>query len=63
MFLTLKDDTYSLFEKIDGDDNIIEEIENYHILQNEAGTDIEDRVQVGLKLLRKYMSPISSSNE
>lgn len=63
MYLTLKDDTYSLSEKIDGDDNIIEEIENYHILQNEAGIDIEDRVQVGLRLLRKYMSPTPSSYE
>ena len=52
MFLILKDDTYSLLKIID--EGITEEVENYNIRQNEQGIDIEDRIQVGLKLLEKY---------
>ena len=53
MFLTLKDDTYKIAQIIG--EGITEEIENYHIRQNEEGIDIEDRVEVGLQLLKKYM--------
>lgn len=59
MSLMLKDDKYSLSETIDK--GIMEEVENYHIRQNEAGIDIEDRVQVGLRLLEKYVNPKQSS--
>ena len=53
MYLTLNNDTYTLTEQID--EGITEEVESYHIRQNEQGIDIEDRVQVGLRLLEKYM--------
>lgn len=53
MYLTLNNDTYTLTEQID--EGITEEVESYHICQNEQGIDIEDRVQVGLRLLEKYM--------
>lgn len=53
MFLMLKDDAYSISEVID--EGIIEETEVYHIHKNEDGIDTEDRVQVGLQLLKKYL--------
>mgnify|MGYP002625785967 CR=1 FL=1 len=54
MYLTLKDNVYTLTQVID--ETIKEEVETYHIRQNEQGIDIEDRVEVGLQLLRKYMN-------
>ena len=54
MYLTLKDNVYTLTQVID--ETIKEEVETYHIRQNEQGVDIEDRVEVGLQLLRKYMN-------
>ena len=52
-YLTLKDNTYTVTEVID--EGITEEAETCHILQDGSGIDLEDRVQVGLQLLKKYM--------
>lgn len=52
LFLTLKDNTYKLFREVD---DATEELESYHIRQNEQGIDTEDRIIVGLQLLKKYM--------
>lgn len=52
-YLTLKDDTYMVTQVIA--EGITEIIEKYQINQNEEGLDIEDRVEVGLQLLKKYM--------
>lgn len=53
LFLTLKDDTYKVFRE---GENANEELESYHIRQNEQGIDTEDRVIAGLQLLNKYIS-------
>lgn len=53
LYLTLKDDMYTVTQVIA--DDITEVIESYHLRQNEEGLDIEDRVEVGLQLLKKYM--------
>lgn len=53
-YLTLKNNIYTITEAID--EGITENVEEYHVHQNEQGLDIEDRVQVGLQLLKKYMN-------
>ena len=52
LFLTLKDNIYKLFREVD---DTTEELESYHIRQNEQGIDTEDRIIIGLQLLKKYM--------
>ena len=47
-YLTLEDDVYEVREK---DGNLLE---SRKIQQNEQGIDIEDRVEVGIKLVEKY---------
>lgn len=53
MCLILKDDTYTIIQVTAED--ITEIVESYHIRQNEEGVDVEDRIEVGLQLLNKYM--------
>lgn len=53
LFLTLKDDTYKIFRE---GENVNEELESYHIRQNEQGIDTEDRIIVGQQLLNKYVN-------
>lgn len=48
--IQLDDDIYTVYSK----DGI--ELENRHITQNGNDIDTEDRVQVGLELLDKYMN-------
>ena len=52
-YLTLKNDTFTITQVID--EGTTEEIESYHVLQNEQGLDVEDRVEAGLKLVKKYL--------
>lgn len=49
LYLTLSDNEYKIWR----DEG--EEIESRPILQNGAGVDIEDRIGIGLQLLKKYM--------
>lgn len=49
IYMTLDDNVYSIRDEEE------KEIESRHILQNENGIDIEDRVLVGLQLLNKYL--------
>lgn len=52
-YLTLKNDTFTITQVID--EGTTEEIESFHVLQNEQGLDVEDRVEAGLKLVKKYL--------
>lgn len=49
LYLTLDNNEFSVYNEND------ELLESYEIKQNERGVDIEDRVEVGLSLLNKYM--------
>ena len=51
LYLTLCDNVYSICKEENG-----EVLETVAVKQNEAGHDVEDRIQVGLRLLNKYMN-------
>ena len=51
LYLTLIDNVYRIHRE--SDKELIEQVE---IMQNEDGIDVQDRVQIGLRLLNKYMN-------
>lgn len=52
LYLTLAENEYKIYSE---DEEIVTEIETRHINQNDAGIDIEDRVEIGMQLLKKYL--------
>lgn len=52
LYLTLAENEYKISSE---DGEAVTEIETRHINQNDAGIDIEDRVEIGMQLLKKYL--------
>ena len=49
-YLTLADNVYNIYDE----NNVL--LDSHQIVQNDAGIDIEERVEIGLQLIRKYIS-------
>lgn len=52
LYLTLADNEYKVWKNNEGTTEVIE---SYRINQDEAGFDIEDRVEIGMQLIKKYL--------
>ena len=52
LYLTLAENEYKIYSE---NEEVVTEIETRHINQNDDGIDIEDRVEIGMQLLKKYI--------